>query len=105
MSIIKITNYRKIDSIANTNIAIIDNGFDASSVGILNIHAGSFTNTGGLNANTFNLSVIGDFDNTQRGIINADNFTNYGDITADTLALSVEGDFDYANDFQKQWKH
>ena len=36
------------DSIANTNIALIDNGFDASSVGILNIQAGSFTNTGGL---------------------------------------------------------
>ena len=34
------------DSIANTNIALIDNGFDASSVGILNIQAGSFTNTG-----------------------------------------------------------
>ena len=40
------------DSIANTNIGLIDNGFDASSVGILNIQAGSFTNTGGLKANT-----------------------------------------------------
>ena len=55
----------------NTNIAIIDNGLDASSVGILNIHAGSFTNTGGLQANTFNLNVVGDFDYTEKGIINA----------------------------------
>ena len=35
----------QIDS-ANGNIDIIENGLDASSVGILNIHAGSFTNTG-----------------------------------------------------------
>ena len=63
-------------------------------MGILNIHAGSFTNTGGLNANTFNLSVIGDFDNTQRGIINATTFN-----------LEVGGDFsnnDASNDFT--WK-
>ena len=67
---------------ANGNIDIIENGLDASSVGILNIHAGSFTNTGVLKANTFNLSVIGDFDNTQRGIINATIFN-----------LEVGGDF------------
>ena len=41
------------DSIANTNIALIDSGLDASSVGILNIQAGSFS--GGLEANSFNL--------------------------------------------------
>ena len=79
------------DSIANTNIALIDNGFDASSVGILNIQAGSFTNTGGLEANTFNLSVAGDFD-----------YTNRGTITTNTLNLNVGGDFsnnDSANDF------
>ena len=49
---------------------------------ILNIHAGSFTNTGVLEANTFNLNVVGDFDNTQRGIINAT-----------SLNLEVGGDF------------
>ena len=79
------------DSIANTNIAIIDDGLDASSVGILNIQAGSFTNTGGLEANTFNLSVAGDFD-----------YTNRGTITTNTLNLNVGGDFsnnDSANDF------
>ena len=44
-------NTDSFNSIANTNIAIIGNGLDASSVGILNIHAGGFTNTGGLKAN------------------------------------------------------
>ena len=79
------------DSIANTNIALIDNGFDASSVGILNIQAGSFTNAGGLNANIFNLSVAGDFD-----------YTNRGTITTTGFNLNVGGDFsnnDAANDF------
>ena len=78
------------NDIANTNIALIDNGFDASSVGILNIQAGSFNNTGGLKANSFNLSVIGDFDYTEKGIINATGFN-----------LNVGGDFsnnDSAND-------
>ena len=58
------------DSIANTNITIIEDGLDASSVGILNIRAGSFTNTGVLQANTFNL-FVDDFDYTEKGIINA----------------------------------
>ena len=79
------------DSIANTNIALIDDGFDASSVGILNIQAGSFTNTGGLEANTFNLNVVGNFD-----------YTNRGTITTNALNLNVGGDFsnnDANNDF------
>ena len=41
------------DNIANTNITIIENGLDASSVGILNIRAGSFTNTGVLQCEYF----------------------------------------------------
>ena len=79
------------DSIENTNIALIDNGLDASSVGILNIQAGGFTNTGVLKANSFNLSVIGDFDNTKKGTINATSFN-----------LNVGGDFsnnDASSDF------
>ena len=75
-------NADRFNSIANSNIAIIDNGLNASAVDILNIHAGSFTNTGVLEANTFNLNVVGDFDNTQRGIINAT-----------SLNLEVGGDF------------
>ena len=70
------------NNIANGNIAIIENGLDASSVGILNIHAGGFTNTGGLQANIFNLSIDDDFDYTQRGIINTTSFN-----------LEVGGDF------------
>ena len=75
-------NADRFNSIANSNIAIIDNGLNASAVDILNIHAGSFTNTGVLEANTLNLNVVGDFDNTQRGIINAT-----------SLNLEVGGDF------------
>ena len=75
-------NADRFNSIANSNIAIIDNGLNASAVDILNIHAGSFTNTGVLEANTFNLNVVGDFNNTQRGIINATIFN-----------LEVGGDF------------
>ena len=80
------------DSIENTNIAIIDNGLDASSSGILNIQAGGFTNTVVLKANSFNLSVIGDFDNTKKQeVINATSFN-----------LNVGGDFsnnDASSDF------
>ena len=83
-------NADRFNSIANSNIAIIDNGLNASDVDILNIHAGSFTNTGVLEANTFNLNVVGDFDNTQRGIINATIFN-----------LEVGGDF--SNERRKHW--
>ena len=75
-------NTDSFNNIENTNIAIIGNGLDASSVDILNIHAGGFTNTGGLKANTFNLNVAGNFDNTEKGIINAAIFN-----------LEVGGDF------------
>ena len=64
------------NNIENTNIAIIGNGLDASSVGILNIHAGGFTNTGGLKANTFNLNVAG-------------NFASSGTITTDSLNITA----------------
>ena len=61
-------------------------------MGILNIQAGSFTNTGGvLNSDTFALSVAGDFD-----------YTNRGTITTNTFNLNVGGDFsnnDANNDF------
>ena len=69
-------NTDSFNSIANTNIAIIGNGLDASSVGILNIHAGGFTNTGGLKANTFNLNVAG-------------NFASSGSITTDSLNITA----------------
>ena len=65
------------NNIENTNIAIIGNGLDASSVGILNIHAGGFTNTGGLKANTFNLNVAG-------------NFASSGTITTESLNITTD---------------
>ena len=76
-------NTDSFNSIANTNIAIIGNGLDASSVGILNIHAGGFTNTGGLKANTFNLNVAGNF--ASSGSITTDCF---GNITAGYTAIN-----------------
>ena len=58
----------RFSNIANTNIDIIENGLDASSVGILNIRAGSFTNTGVLQANTLNL-FVDDFDYNDKGTL------------------------------------
>ena len=43
---------------------------------ILNIHAGGFTNTGGLKANTFNLNVAG-------------NFASSGTITTGALGITA----------------
>ena len=51
-------NTDSFNNIENTNIAIIGNGLDASSVDILNIHAGGFTNTGGLKANRYQLFIL-----------------------------------------------
>ena len=67
-------NASEVDLRTDNSIAIADNGLDAADVDILNIRAGSFTNTGVLNANILNLNVDGDLDYTQRGIINATNF-------------------------------
>ena len=60
-------------------------------MGIVNIQAGSFTTTGGLEANTLNLSLAGHFD-----------YANRGTITTTSFNLNVGGDFsnnDAANDF------
>ena len=92
-------NTDSFNSIANTNIAIIGNGLDASSVGILNIHAGGFTNTGGLKANTFNLNVAGNF--ASSGSITTDSFNitagytaiNQGSIVSNSLDLTAHDFF------------
>ena len=60
----------------------LSNGLDASSVAVLNIQAGSFTNTGGLKANSFNLYVAGNFDYADRG-----------NVTASSFNLDVDGNF------------
>ena len=67
-------NASEVDLRTDNSIAIADNGLDAADVDILNIRAGSFTNTGVLNANILNLNVDGDLDYTQRGIINTTTF-------------------------------
>ena len=74
------------DNIANTNITIIENGLDASSVGILNIRAGSFTNTGVLNANIFNL-FVDDFD-----------YNDKGTLTTTAFNLEVDDVFSYEDE-------
>ena len=63
-------------------INVLSNGLDASSVAVLNIQAGSFTNTGGLKANSFNLYVAGNFDYADRG-----------NVTASSFNLDVDGNF------------
>ena len=86
------------NNIENTNIAIIGNGLDASSVGILNIHAGGFTNTGGLKANTFNLNVAGNF--ASSGTITTESLNITTDYTAINQGSIVSNSLDItANDF------
>ena len=63
-------------TIAAADIDITSSGLDAASVGILNIHAGGFTNTGVLKANTFNLNVAG-------------NFASSGTITTESLNITA----------------
>ena len=64
-------------TIAAADIDITSSGLDAASVGILNIHAGGFTNTGVLKANTFNLNVAG-------------NFASSGTITTESLNITAD---------------
>ena len=78
-------NASQVDLETDSSISLVNNGLNASSVGILNIQAGSFTNTSVLQANTFNL-FVDDFDNTQKGIINTTIFN-----------LEVGGDFSNNN--------
>ena len=89
-------NTDSFNSIANTNIAIIGNGLDAASVDILNIHAGSFTNTGGLKANTFNLNVAGNF--ASSGSITTDSFNITAGYTAINQGSIVSGSLDITTD-------
>ena len=54
-------------------------------LGSASVTAASFTNSGNINANSFDIT--------------ATDFTNSGTITANALNLSVAGDFDYVADF------
>ena len=92
-------------SISDNDFTIDNGGLLASTVGVLNIQTNNFTNNDhspGVSADTFNLSVAGDFDNAQ---INVNTFNlslagdfnqrQYAEILANTFNLSVADDFDH----------
>ena len=73
-------------SISDNDFTIDNGGVFARDVGVLNIQTNNFTNNSrspGVSADTFNLSVAGDF-----------NQRNRAEIRVNTFNLSVAGDFD-----------
>ena len=91
-------------SISDNDFTIDSDGLLANTVGVLNIQTNNFTNNDnspGVSADTFNLSVAGDFNNSG---INVNTFNlslagdfhqrQYTEIHANTFNLSVAGDFD-----------
>ena len=77
-------------SISDNDVTVDGGGLLAKDVGVLNIQTNNFTNNSsypgvGVSADTFNLSVAGDFNSRNAGIV------------ADTFALSVAGDFNHIN--------
>ena len=92
-------------SISDNDFTVNTGGLLANTVGVLNIQTNNFTNNDdspGVSADTFNLSVAGDFNNA--GIdVNTFNLSLAGDfnqrqyleIHANTFNLSVAGDFDH----------
>ena len=92
-------------SISDNDFTIDNGGLLASTVGVLNIQTNNFTNNDhhpGVSADTFNLSVAGDFNNSGIEVKNTFNLSlagdfnqrQYADIHANTFNLSVAGDFD-----------
>ena len=91
-------------SISDNDFTIDNGGLLARNVGVLNIQTNNFTNNDvdlGVSADTFNLSVAGDFDNEEIET-NTFNLSLAGDfnqrqhvaIEANTFNLSIAGDFD-----------
>ena len=91
-------------SISDNDFTIDNGGLLARNVGVLNIQTNNFTNNDvdlGVSADTFNLSVAGDFDNEEIEA-NTFNLSLAGDfnqrqhvaIEANTFNLSIAGDFD-----------
>ena len=93
-------------SISDNDFTVDGGGLLANTVGVLNIQTNNFSNSGtsgiGVSADTFNLSVAGDFSSGGVGIAaNTFNFSVAGDFTtgsstviiADTFNLSLAGDF------------
>ena len=94
-------------SISDNDFTVNNGGLLAKNVGVLNIQTNNFTNNenfpAGVSADTFNLSVAGDFNNAAINVINTFNLSlagdfnqrQYSEIIANTFNLSVAGDFDY----------
>ena len=98
-------------SISDNDFTVDNGGLLAKNVGVLNIQTNNFTNNEnfpgvGVSADTFNLSVAGDFNTgtfSQINVINTFNLSlagdfnqrQYSEIIANTFNLSVAGDFDY----------
>ena len=93
-------------SISDNDFTVDGGGLLANTVGVLNIQTNNFSNSGtsgiGVSADTFNLSVAGDFSSGGVGIAaNTFNLSVAGDFTtgsstviiADTFNLSLAGDF------------
>ena len=93
-------------SISDNDFTVNTGGLLANTVGVLNIQTNNFNNNetfpAGVSADTFNLSVAGDFNNASLNV-NTFNLSLAGDfnqrqyvaIQANTFNLSVAGDFDY----------
>ena len=94
--------------ISDNDVNVDGGGLLASNVGVLNIQTNNFSNSSfypgvGVSADTFNLSVAGDFSGGGDGIVvnNTFNLSVAGDfstggssgIAADTFNLSLAGDF------------
>ena len=91
--------------ISDNDFTVNSGGLLANTVGVLNIQTNNFTNNDhhpGVSADTFNLSVAGDFNNSGIEVKNTFNLSlagdfnqrQYADIHANTFNLSVAGDFD-----------
>ena len=91
-------------SISDNDVNVDGGGLLARNVGVLNIQTNNFTTIigGAVSADTFNLSVAGDFSNkdTAINVNNTFNLSVDGDfsnsaagIYADTFNLSIDGDF------------
>ena len=93
-------------SISDNDFTVDNGGLLASTVGVLNIQTNNFTNLDikkDISADTFNLSVAGDFTIGSNAIINVNTFNisvagdfisgNFAGIKANTFNFSLAGDF------------
>ena len=95
-------------SISDNDVNVDGGGLLASTVGVLNIQTNNFSNSSyypGVSADTFNLSLAGDFNTFESSEIFVNTFNlslagdfnpvRYSNIIANTFNFSVSGDFDH----------